>query len=133
MTARRTAACVPTQTAATVQNPSHEVLTNNLTASGRSRAAANADPFWWQPATMALQTLAAAEHTFNTDSLRELGICEPDVPQRWAALFSVAQARGTIECVGASVMVRPDGTTTACRMWRGTATHRHSTKAGGAL
>ncbi|WP_432571180.1 hypothetical protein [Kineococcus sp. SYSU DK005] len=86
----------------------------------RSRARVNTDPWFKDCTERGIEHLARQGYEFSVDSLRELGIPEPDVAQRWGAAFAAAAARGVIEVCGAGIMWRPTGASVATRMWRGT-------------
>ncbi|WP_369053890.1 hypothetical protein [Kineococcus terrestris] len=99
---------------------------------GRRNALANMDPWFADCIERGIKHLARTGHQFNVDSLRELGIPEPDVAQRWGAAFAAAAAHGVIEVCGAGIVWRPSGTSVPTRMWRGTNDFRGKDQRGAA-
>jgi hypothetical protein len=75
---------------------------------------------WIAKAETVLAALAATGEPFTVDDLRRAGIEDPDIPQRWGALFAVAQNRGTIVLVGLLLHRTTGGASTGIRQWRGT-------------
>lgn len=80
---------------------------------------ANADGWWRDCAERALGWLAEAGYDFTAYDLTELGVPDPDVPNRWGSLFSAAHHRGLIEPVGFRVSPRQSRQGGVCRVWRG--------------
>jgi hypothetical protein len=93
-------------------------IENNLrqaTDNGRKRrqpgddvllAANNGAAWWWNPAMLAVRMLGLSGRPFTADHLRDLGVTDPDLDQRWGALFSAAARANVIEpagtCIGRS-------------------------------
>lgn len=82
---------------------------------------ANADDWWLSTARRALRTLAATGRTFEAYDLTELGVDDPDHPNRWGALFRAAHNDGLIVPVGYAQSRRPGRSGGATRLWRGVA------------
>ena len=70
---------------------------------GIRRAANNSPAWWWSPAMSAIEYLADTGHRFTADHLRDLGVMDPDLDQRWGALFSAAARANVIESAGACI------------------------------
>lgn len=70
---------------------------------GARRAANNASAWWLSPAMSAVEYLAETGHRFTADHLRDLGVMEPDLAQRWGALFSAAARANVIELAGTCI------------------------------
>lgn len=80
---------------------------------------ANADDWWRDCAWRAVDHMAAAGVDFTAADLTELGVPDPDVPNRWGALFRAALTAGVIVPVGFVVSSRPSRHGGVCRVWRG--------------
>lgn len=82
---------------------------------------ANADTWWRDSAERALRDLAASGRTFEAYDLTEMGVPDPDHPNRWGALFRAAHTAGLIEPVGYAQSRRPGRSGGLTRLWRGVA------------
>ncbi|PKQ22320.1 MAG: hypothetical protein CVT65_13960 [Actinobacteria bacterium HGW-Actinobacteria-5] len=80
----------------------------------------NADGWWRDCAERAVMWCAAAGFPFSADTLTELGVPDPDVPQRWGSLLSTFHRRGLIELVGFKTSPRQSRQGGVVRVWRGT-------------
>ncbi len=98
-----------------------------------SQALDNADWWWRDCADRALTHCCESGREFTADDLRELGVPEPDHPNRWGALFAGAHARGVIEPVRFSTSSRRARHGGTYRVWRGAwqGVHTVQTPAGG--
>ncbi|GAB3698520.1 hypothetical protein [Mariniluteicoccus flavus] len=81
----------------------------------------NADDWWRDCATRALEHLAASGQTFDAYDLTELGVPDPDHPNRWGGLFQAATRADLIEPVGYRESRRPTRSGGVCRVWQGKA------------
>ena len=88
---------------------------------GADRADKNADNWWRSCALRAVETLAASGREFTADDVRDLGVPEPDQPNRWGGLFLAASRAGTVVCVGARRSTRGARNASLTRVWRGAA------------
>ena len=86
---------------------------------GVDLAIENRDEFWWATAMRALRWLADAPGTFESYDLTELGVPDPDHPNRWGALFRAAHTAGTIRPAGYTQSRRPGRAGGLCRVWTG--------------
>lgn len=86
-----------------------------------SQVLENADDWWLSTARRALRTLAETGRTFEAYDLTELGVEDPDHPNRWGALFRAAYTAGLIEPVGYAQSRRPGRAGGLTRLWRGVA------------
>lgn len=84
-----------------------------------SAAVAESDPWWHDCALRALSWLAEGGRPFDAFDLTELGVPDPDHPNRWGALFNAARQSGLIECVGFRESRRPSRAGGVCRVWQG--------------
>ena len=75
---------------------------------------------WRTDAELVLLHLAEGGDVFTVDNLRELGVPDPDKPQRWGALIAVMQRRGIIEFAGLHLHRITAGDVQAIRQWKGT-------------
>lgn len=80
---------------------------------------ANADAWWRSCAELALVYLARCGAPFSADDLTDLGVPDPDHPNRWGALFRAACSRGEIVPVGFTVSRRPSRRGGVVRVWAG--------------
>ena len=79
----------------------------------------NDDGWWRDCAERGIATLAATGRDFDAWDLTQLGVPDPDHPNRWGALFQAAFKRGDIEPVGYHQSRRPGRAGGVCRVWRG--------------
>jgi hypothetical protein len=79
----------------------------------------NVDDWWRSCAWRGLETLAQSGRPFTASDLPELGVPDPDHPNRWGALFRAAQGAGLIVCVGFAVATRPSRHGGILRLWAG--------------
>lgn len=63
-------------------------------------AAENTDAWWASLARTAITDLAATGRPFSADHVRDMGVPDPDHPNRWGAAFSSARKAGVIRRVG---------------------------------
>lgn len=90
------------------------------TPPGLQRAIDNTDDQWRSMSMQALRHMAATGRTFSAFELSdELGLVDPDHPNRWGALFRRAHTAGLIEPVGYAQSRRPGRAGGSCRLWRG--------------
>lgn len=83
-------------------------------------AANNADDWWWSCAWAGLEQLASHQVAFQAFDLIELGVPEPDHPNRWGPLFATAAQAGLIVRLGYAPSKRPTVRGSAAAVWRGT-------------
>lgn len=81
--------------------------------------ALDADPWWFDIAERALAICAESGSEFTAQALRDLGVPEPEHPNRWGALFKVASQKGIIVPVRFSVSTRRARHGGVLRIWRG--------------
>lgn len=79
----------------------------------------NGDTWWRDCAERALTYWASSGQPFDAYDLTQLGVPDPDHPNRWGALFRAAYTRGDIEPVGYRQSRRPGRAGGVCRVWRG--------------
>lgn len=79
----------------------------------------NGDGWWRDVAERALSWWAEAGVEFDCYDLTELGVPDPDHPNRWGALFTTAQQAGLIVPVGYRPSRRPSRHGGVCRVWKG--------------
>lgn len=79
----------------------------------------NADQWWRDCASRALTWWAEAGVEFTADDMVDLGVPEPDHPNRLGALFLAASRRGQIEAVGYRPSTKPSRHGGVVRVWRG--------------
>lgn len=87
-----------------------------------------ADDWWRDTAERALSHLASTGRAFTAMDITDLGVPDPDHPNRWGALFSTARTRGEIEPLGWTYSRRPSRSFGVCRVWIGTE-HRKGSEA----
>lgn len=98
---------------------------------GRRRAEDNTDPWWRDGAMRAVEHLANTGRVFTAyDLVDELGVPEPDHPNRWGPLMLLAAKAGVIAHVGAEASRRPTRSGSLCRTWRGTRDFREHGRSG---
>lgn len=89
---------------------------------GVGHATENRDPWWWDGALRAVETMAATGRPFQMYDVAEtFGLPEPDNFRRWGALACAARRLGLIEPVGYAPSRRPSAACSAARVWRGRA------------
>lgn len=64
------------------------------------------DPWWRDGADRAVQILARTRRPFTVDDIRDLGVSEPDHPNRWGGLFGAHSKRGLIARTGRTLPSR---------------------------
>lgn len=79
----------------------------------------NADDWWRDCAWRGVEYLAAAGADFTAPDLTELGVPDPDHPNRWGALFRAALTAGLIVPVGFTTSTRRSRHGGVLRVWRG--------------
>lgn len=82
-----------------------------------------ADDWWRSTAERALLWWAESGVEFDAFDLTQLGVPDPDHPNRWGALFGAAKATGLIEPVGYRQSRRPGRHGGVCRVWKGITQH----------
>lgn len=87
--------------------------------SGVQLAFAAADDWWMSSAMRALRWWADSGQPFEAFSLTELGVPDPDHPNRWGALFRAASTAGLIEHHGYTQSRRPGRSGGLTRTWVG--------------
>lgn len=80
---------------------------------------AESDGWWHDCAHRAVIWWAATGQPFDAYDVTELGVPDPDVPQRWGALFRAASTEGLIEPIGYRQSRRRSRSGGVCRVWRG--------------
>lgn len=88
-------------------------------APGVQLALDNADDWWQSVAMRALRWLAATGQPFEAYDVTELGVPDPDHPNRWGALFRAAHTAGLIEHHGYTASRRPGRSGGLTRTWVG--------------
>jgi hypothetical protein len=88
---------------------------------GAEVADENADDWWRSSALQAVETLARSGVEFTADDVRDMGVTEPDHPNRWGGVFLAASRGGLIEPVGARRSTRGPRNASLVRVWRGVA------------
>jgi hypothetical protein len=86
---------------------------------GVEQAFDNADDWWRSVALQGLTWLAELGQPFDAYDLTELGVPDPDHPDRWGALFQAAYKQGLVEPVGYHESRRPGRAGGVCRVWQG--------------
>lgn len=79
----------------------------------------NSDDWWRSCVEAGLRHLAATGSPFDAFDLTELGVPDPDHPNRWGAAFRAAATGGLIEPIGYRESRRPSRSGGVCRVWRG--------------
>lgn len=87
----------------------------------------NADDWWRDAAERALLWWAESGVPFDAFDLTEIGVPDPDHPNRWGALFQGAVQSGLIVPVGYRQSRRPTRHGGVCRVWKGV--HREGNEA----
>lgn len=88
--------------------------------SGRQRAINNSDAWWRSCALAALHEAARTGQPFTAWTLTDVyGVPDPDSPNRWGALFTLAHRRGVIVPAGYAQSDRPSRAGGVCRQWCG--------------
>lgn len=80
---------------------------------------ANSDDWWRSCVEAGIRHLAATGSPFDAFDLTELGVPDPDHPNRWGAAFRAAATGGLIEPIGYRESRRPSRSGGVCRVWRG--------------
>jgi hypothetical protein len=86
---------------------------------GVTRADENADDWWKSSVDQAIRYLAETGRVFDAYAVAELGVPEPDHPNRWGSRFKAAARDGVIVPVGYARSRRPTVAGAAVRTWRG--------------
>lgn len=104
-------------------------MTDPRLAEGRARADtgidqadANTDHWWRDCCDRAIAQLAAQGIVFQAVDLLDLGVPEPDHPNRWGARLREAARAGVIQPAGWGPSRRPTTACSAVRLWRGVTT-----------
>lgn len=87
---------------------------------GIAAAHAFAPEDWKAAAWRALRTLAQAGEAFDVDTLRRLGVPNPDTYHRWGSVLAAARRSGFIKWAGLAEHTAPNGAGVPVRRWRGT-------------
>lgn len=82
----------------------------------------DADAWWRDCASRAIDHLAGTGQPFTAADLGELGVPDPDHPNRIGALFSAARNAGTIRPVGYTTSPTKSRHGGVVRVWKGTQT-----------
>lgn len=99
-----------------------EQLTMDFTAQpGVDRAIENADSWWLDCAWRAVREMADRGVEFEAADLVDLGVPEPDHPNRWGALMRAAHTKHVIKPVGYKRSRRAARAGGVTRTWRGVA------------
>ena len=80
---------------------------------------ANTDDWWLSCAEQALAVLVRTRREFSTDDLRDLGVPDPDVPNRWGSFVAAAKSRGDIIPCGVAISRSKGRNSGYLRVWRG--------------
>jgi hypothetical protein len=88
---------------------------------GQARADANTDDWWKATVDQAIRFLAGTGRPFDAYAVSELGVPDPDHPNRWGPRFTAAARAGVIEPIGYTKGRRPTVASAAVRIWRGVA------------
>ncbi len=84
------------------------------------RAANDGRDTWWSECCdRGIAELARRGQPFQAADLLELGVPEPDHPNRWGGRLYAAGRAGTIECVAFAQSKRPTTRASIVRVWRG--------------
>jgi hypothetical protein len=86
---------------------------------GQARSDENTDDWWRSTVDQAIRFLARTGRAFDAYAVAELGVPEPDHPNRWGPRFTAAARAGIIEPVGYAKSRRPTVAGAAVRVWRG--------------
>ncbi len=81
----------------------------------------NSDDWWRSTAEAGIAYLASTGEPFDAFDVTELGVPDPDHPNRWGAVFRAASTAGLIESVGYHESRRPSRSGGVCRVWKGKA------------
>lgn len=79
----------------------------------------NADDWWADSAWRAMAVLAETGREFTAYDLTEMGVPDPDHPNRWGALFAAAHKQEIITPIGFEQSRRRARHSGVCRIWRG--------------
>lgn len=89
------------------------------TGDGLEEAWEGADWWWRDCAERALLVLAESGQEFTAYDLSEMGVPDPDHPNRWGALFNYARRMEIIRPVRFEQSRRRSRHGGVCRVWRG--------------
>ncbi len=87
---------------------------------GIARAEEGTDSWWRNCCDEAISEMARRGCIFQAADLLDLGLTEPDHPNRWGPRLLAAARAGVIEPVGYTSSKRPSTAMSAVRLWRGT-------------
>lgn len=76
---------------------------------------------WRTDATRVAKQLAQDGHPFTIDDLRDRGVQEPDIGQRWGSLMAALKAADIIRLHSVTLHRQPSGDQAGIRVWVGTA------------
>jgi hypothetical protein len=88
-------------------------------AAGMGRADAGTDDWWKSCVDAGIAELARRGVPFQAVDLLDIGVPEPDHPNRWGPRLSAAARRGVIAPVGYAPSKRPTTSCSVVRIWRG--------------
>jgi hypothetical protein len=77
------------------------------------------DPWWRSTAETAIAALAETGRPFDVGDVRDMGVTEPDHPNRWGAVFMAASRSEMIRPLGALPSQRPSRHRGLVRRWIG--------------
>lgn len=96
------------------------LLTEDLQpAPGLTQVVKGTDDWWASLADRAIRELARRGAPFQAFDLTELGVPEPDHPNRWGGALHRAARRGVIVACGAEPSKRPATAGSLVRTWIG--------------
>lgn len=91
---------------------------------GHSDGLQAADAFspeaWRETALAAAEALAATGRPFTVADLHANGVAEPDIPQRYGAVFAAIRNRGIARVIGWTAHRTAGGSENGIRVWVGT-------------
>ena len=79
----------------------------------------NPDMWWEAGALKAVKALASTGRSFTAADLTDMGVADPDHPNRWGSLFAKAKTLGLIRKVGYEPSRRPGRDKGVCAVWVG--------------
>lgn len=86
---------------------------------GVGRADERTDQWWRDCCDRAIEAMAAKHVTFEAADLGDLGVPDPDHPNRWGPRFAAAARHGLIKSVGYGPSKRASRGGGSCRYWVG--------------
>lgn len=119
--AHRTSDALPSDDSAPDRQPTlfEDPPTDDDVMAGRELAVCGLDDWWTATALQAIRAIAKTGREFQAFDLVELGVPEPDHPNRWGALLTRASRDGLIVATGAAPSRRPRTARSLTRTWRG--------------